>query len=77
MVAMEVGSIKGIRELARRLDSGGWVCVFPEGGIGTGAEHPGIHWLSEKTGARIHAMTIRTFGPWKIRIPLRIEASRV
>ncbi len=75
MVPMEIGSPKGIRALARRLEAGGWVCIFPEGGIGTGQSHPGVHWLAQKTGARIHPISIRTVGAGKIRIPLRISAA--
>lgn len=74
MVPMEPGSHHGLRPLLRHLRGGGWVCLFPEGGIGTGRQYPGAEWLSERTGAPLHRLHIRATGIGKLRLPWRITA---
>jgi len=69
MVPMTPGSSRGLREMLRWLREGGWVCLFPEGGIGTGREYPGVHWLADRSGARIHPLEIRAVGVGKAKIP--------
>lgn len=72
MVPMEPGSLLGLRALLRRLEEGGWVCLFPEGGIRTGCLHAGAAWLSQRTNAPIHRLEIRSFGLGKLRMPYGI-----
>lgn len=74
IVPMSPGCATGLRAMLRRLRAGGWVCLFPEGGIGTGTEYPGADWLASKTGAPVHRLRIRSAGFRKLRIPLRIAA---
>ncbi|MEJ2630935.1 MAG: lysophospholipid acyltransferase family protein [Acidihalobacter sp.] len=74
MVPMMPGSAQGLRTLARRLEEGGWVCLFPEGGIGTGQSYPGVDWLAGCTSAPVHRLHISTIGFGKYRWPYRIES---
>lgn len=59
MVPMRPGSSRGIRALLRHLEAGGWVCIFPEGGIDRGGEHPGAAWLSIRSGVPIHRIHLQ------------------
>lgn len=58
MIPMRPGSISGVRPLLRHLRAGGWVCIFPSGGLQNSHEHPGAAWLSEKSGVKIHKITL-------------------
>jgi len=69
IVPMGPGSLCGLRQMCRYLEAGGWVCLFPEGGINTGREWPGAQWLARRTGAPIHRLRLRAFGPGKMKIP--------
>lgn len=52
----------GIRALAKALDRGESVMIFPEGRISAtgqpGAEQPGVEWLAKRTGARVRRIRI-------------------
>lgn len=72
MVPMMPGSPFGLRSLVRRLEAGGWVCLFPEGGIATGRKYPGASWLSRRANVPIHRLEIRSFGLGKLRMPYGI-----
>lgn len=74
MVPMSPGSSRGLREMLRWLRGGGWVCLFPEGGIETGKIYPGARWLAERSKAVIHPLNIRAAGIGKIKIPYSIAA---
>lgn len=74
MVPMEPGSVQGMRSLIRELESGGWVCLFPEGGICTGQRYPGVDWLSRRTQAPIHELHIEAKGFGKLRWPFTVTA---
>ncbi len=66
MIPMRPGSAYGVRSLLNHLAAGGWVCVFPGGGIDTGLDHPGVDWLSRKSGVQIHRVGLKHgigFGP--------------
>lgn len=72
MVAMEPGSPRGLRALLRELQAGGWVCLFPEGGIGTGRRYPGVDWLARRADAPVHELRIETRGWGKLRWPVAV-----
>lgn len=59
MVPMRPGSTRGIRVLLRHLEAGGWVCVFPEGGIDRDGELAGVGWLSARSGVPVHRIHLR------------------
>lgn len=73
MVPMSPGHVLGLRNMLARLKAGGWVCLFPEGGISTGIEWGGADWLAAKSGATIHTLRLRTFGYGKFRIPYSLR----
>lgn len=73
MVPMAPGSTGGLREMLRALQAGGWVCLFPEGGIATKKEYPGASWLAARSGAPIHPLNIRALGVGKVNIPYNIH----
>lgn len=74
MTPMTPGSSYGLREMLRYLCTGGWVCLFPEGGIETGRSYSGSHWLAERSGASIHPILVRSAGVGKVKIPYNISA---
>jgi acyl-[acyl-carrier-protein]-phospholipid O-acyltransferase/long-chain-fatty-acid--[acyl-carrier-protein] ligase len=76
MVTMTPGRGQGLRQMLRTLHRGGWVCLFPEGGIGTDQEYPGARWLAERTGARIHPLEIHAFGVGKMKMPYTIVSTQ-
>ncbi len=73
MVPMAPGSRGGLREMLRYLQDGGWVCLFPEGGIATGKEYPGARWIAERSGVSIHPLEIRAIGVGKVKLPYKIS----
>lgn len=73
-VPMRPGSCGGLRSLLAHLRGGGWVCIFPEGGIGTGQAYPGVQWLAAKSGAPIHRLRLHSAGPQRLKLVYRITA---
>lgn len=76
MVPMAKGSLWGLRAMLKHLEAGGWVCLFPEGGIGTGVVHPGAAWLQVRSQVPIHRLHLDAVGPGKLKVPYRIAAGR-
>lgn len=76
MVPMEPKKMTGVRSLVKVLNNNGWVCLFPEGGINTGLVYEGARWLSEKTGAPIHSIHLKTIGLWKVKIILSASCGK-
>lgn len=62
MTPMRPGSARGLRTLLRHLESGGWVCIFPEGGLNKQQERPGVNWLAQRSGAPVHRLRL-SHGP--------------
>ena len=59
MVPARPGSIQGVRTLLRHLKDGGWICIFPQGGLNRDGEHAGAAWLSEKSGVPITRLHLK------------------
>lgn len=62
-VAMNVEHPFGVRALARKLDDGGSVAIFPEGRIVAKSDRqewlPGYQWLADRTSATVVSIRIR------------------
>lgn len=59
MIPIKVGQSAGVRALLKHVNRGGWVCVFPDGGLNSDIEHPGVAWLSQKSGVPIHHLSLK------------------
>jgi 1-acyl-sn-glycerol-3-phosphate acyltransferase len=77
VVPMTPGSPIGLRSLACRLEVGGWVCLFPEGGISTGRRYPGVDWLVKRVDVSVCRLRISAAGIGKLRWPYRVETTDV
>ncbi len=63
-VAAGPGRILGLRAMLARLEMGGWVCLFPQGGVSAVGDAAlpdldGLEWLARRSGAPVYRVAMR------------------
>jgi 1-acyl-sn-glycerol-3-phosphate acyltransferase len=85
-VAAGPGRILGLRALLARLELGGWVCLFPQGGVSPAGEAAlpdlgGLEWLARRSGAPVYRVAMRprsgVYGRYRLSAIASIEPAKV